>query len=88
MQREELERDIVSYDKQKLISVSLKLFDSNKRLADNVRKLKASNARRIDEAAKYEAELKSLYNLPFWGWVNNWLERAIKRKKDANKGSK
>ena len=82
--REEIERELVRYDKQKLITECLKMFDSNMGLADQVKTLRDKlGEAQIAEGTARKAE-KRYDEMTVWQFINQKLSRAVERKKTNN----
>ena len=77
LNREELEREIVNYDKQKLITQCLKLFDSNVGL---VRQLEGELVKRrecAEEALALQIRLSRLERRTLWEVLNERIQGRI-----------
>lgn len=77
MTRDELERELVGYDKQKLITNCLKLFDANVKLVESAKTAREESGRLSGENLRLETEMTALKEKPFWHLVNQWLEFRI-----------
>jgi len=84
LKREELERELVVYDKQKLITQCLKLFDSNKRLAHELSKSRGAFRKTQDLLFKKQEELKKLKDMSGWKFVTRkWRKDEAERTEGA-----
>lgn len=75
--RDEIERSIVSYDKQKLITEVLKVYDVNVRLADELvtaRNVGIETTEKLNAAKKRINELETM---TIWQKINQRLEFKI-----------
>ncbi len=82
LKREELERELVVYDKQKLITQCLKLFDSNERLTFELTKSRAAFRKTQDLLFTKQEELRKLKELGVWKFVQR------KWRKDEAEGTR
>lgn len=78
LNREDLERELVMYDKQKLITQCLKIFDTNVELVNSVKRLGLAADEAKEKANSLGAELDRLRKLKFWAWVNEWFLSRMK----------
>lgn len=77
--RDEIERSIVSYDKQKLITEVLKVYDVNVRLADELvtaRNVGIETTEKLNAAKKRINELETM---TIWQKINQRLEFKISK---------
>lgn len=83
--REELERELVRFDKQKLITQALKLFDTNKTLQQiiegQIEKIRILDA----EKTSLTVEVDRLEGRKWVQVLNESIERRVKRLKERNK---
>jgi hypothetical protein len=76
--KDELEYEIVRYDKQKLISYCLKLFETNKRLVETNTALHKA-AKKIEEESKLTKEVnKQLVEMPVLKFIRYKLKSRKK----------
>lgn len=79
LKREELEREIVTYDKQKLITQVLKVFDSNVRLAEELERSRAVGVATMESLNKAKKRIDELEGLTIWQKINQRLEYKINK---------
>jgi len=79
LNRDELEREIVNYDKQKLITECLKLFDSNVGLVDRIEQLRGVNMELLKQRVAYKEEADQLRIRTLWQVLNQRIELRIEK---------
>jgi hypothetical protein len=79
LNRDELEREIVRYDKQKLITECLKIFDVNVKLAEELATHKRVGIAAIEKAVDARKETDRLAARTIWQIINERLEYRIKK---------
>lgn len=88
LNRDELEREIVNYDKQKLITECLKLFDSNVRLVDELQTSRDIATIWKNDITVLQLEVQRLNERTLWQVLNKRIEHRIdkirKRKASFN----
>ena len=82
--REELEREIVNYDKQKLITQCLKLFDSNVRLVDELGATRASRVILKDEIKELKIDNNRLELRTIWQVLNERIALRTEKIRKRN----
>lgn len=88
LNRDELEREIVNYDKQKLITECLKLFDSNVGLVDRIGELRGVNMELLKQRVEYKEKADRLELRTLWQVLNERIalriEKIRKRRESVN----
>jgi len=85
--KDELEREICVYDKQKLISYCLKLFETNQRLVETNRALYEAGEMNKRFAKDYKKEADRLKGRTLWQVLNERIEIRINRIKSRRAAS-
>ena len=84
LKRDDLERDLVRYDKQKLISECLKIFDSNKMLRDIVHNRVEQIATIEQDRTSLRVEVDRLKSRSIWEILNERTRIRLNKKKAIN----
>lgn len=84
LNREDLEREIVNYDKQKLITQCLKLFDSNVGLVDELEKMCLSAKNAAEDAIGLRAEKSRLERRTLWQVLNERIALRTEKIRKRN----
>lgn len=82
--REEIERELVRYDKQKLITECLKLFDSNKQLSFELQNSREVNTATMSSLSNAKVEIARLKARTTWQVINDRLSQRIERIRKRN----
>jgi len=81
LERDELEREIVTYDKQKLITEVLKIWEVNVRLAGELDRSRTAGIRAMEKIAEHRNRIDELERMTLWQKINQRLEYKIERMK-------
>ena len=84
LNRDELEREIVNYDKQKLITQCLKLFDSNVGLARELGIIRQSHTGLKAEAKELKTENHRLHLRTLWQVLNERIALRTEKIRKRN----
>ena len=84
LNRDELEREIVNYDKQKLITECLKLFDSNVGLVNELGVTRASRVILKDEIKELKIDNNRLELRTLWQVINERIELRTEKIRKRN----
>jgi len=78
--RDDLEHELVMFDKQKLITQCLKLFDTNKELVSSLKAIGMEREGLVKVVSGYRDNEIKLRSLKFWPWVNEWFLYRLRKK--------
>ena len=84
LNREELEREIVNYDKQKLITQCLKLFDSNVGLVRQLEEELFKRREYTEETLRLQLKLRRLEHLTLWQVLIERIELRTEKIRKRN----
>ena len=84
LNREELEREIVNYDKQKLITECLKLFDSNVRLVDDLLTAREGGKITMEQLTKAKGKIYLLETRTIWQVLNERIALRTEKIRKRN----
>ena len=87
MNRETLERELVTFDKQKVITQCMKLFDSNAGLVNETIRLKGLIDEVIILKAEHMNEVKRLNKRTLWQVLNERIQARIDSIRFRNGGA-
>jgi predicted Zn-dependent peptidase len=84
-QRDNIERELVRHDKQKLITQCLKLYDSNVRLADELARLNVVGVEAMKSVNQFKAEVRRLTERTMWQIINERIQFRIDKIRSRRK---